>query len=204
VIPRAKFSRVDDISAAAIRQISGTLHGGVLRVVRTSSSSATPTRGRATTDRLGLDATVVHPTINSLRNSSRDSPGSSSTRRSPTACPRGRSSAPQGVQAHWVTYFRRIEEFLPSSTRWGARPRKLPGGRALCRRPARHPLASRPRNSGAVRCDGAHAVREKWSEIPHLPRPVIIHVGSGPKDPDWLGPVDDTHPEYVADECTWW
>ncbi len=46
--------------------------------------------------------------------------------------------------------------------------------------------------------DGAYAVREKWSDT-YPPTTQIVHVGSGPKDPDYKV-VDDTHPEYVVDE----
>jgi hypothetical protein len=93
-----------------------------------------------------------------------------------------------------VSYFRRIEGYLPFEEVERKTP-KLPEGVKVI---AQRGIPGFKTESSRVVRDGAYAVRDKWSDT-YPPTTQIIHVGTGPSDPD-AKPADDTHPEYVVDE----
>ena len=171
-------------------QISGTLHGAAF-FAGLDIVERYPHSRPSYYIKLGLDATVVYPTINFRFRNPFDYPivlhetvGSGLVRAEILGPSRKLT----------VTYFRRIEGYVPFEEVERKTPKLPEGVRSLAQRgiPGFKTASSR-----VVR-DGAYAVREKWSDT-YPPTTQIIHVGSGPKDPDYK-PVDDTHPEYVVDE----
>jgi len=171
-------------------QISGTLHGaaffaGLQMVERYPHSRP------SFYIKLGLDATVVYPTINFRFKNPFDFPivlhetVQNGVVRAEILGPERRLT---------VTYFRRIDEVIPFEEVERRTPKLPEGARVLAQRgiPGFRTMSSR-----VVR-DGAYAVRTRWSDS-YPPTTQIVHVGTGPKD-DAAKPKDDTHPEYVVDE----
>ncbi|MEZ4301240.1 MAG: VanW family protein [Polyangiaceae bacterium] len=171
-------------------QISGTLHGAAffsgLEIVERYPHSRP-----SYYIKLGLDATVVYPTINFRFKNPFDFPivlhetVSNGLVRAEILGPKRKLT---------VTYFRRIDEVLPFEEL--ERPTdKLPEGtRALAQRGI---PGFRTTSSRVVR-DGAYAVREKWTDS-YPPTSQIVNVGTGPSDLQ-REPKDDSHPEYTVDE----
>jgi vancomycin resistance protein YoaR len=171
-------------------QISGTLHGaaffaGLPMVERYPHSRP------SYYIKLGLDATVVYPTINFRFKNSFDTP---IVLHETVANGVVRAEILGAERKLTVSYFRRIDEVVPFEEVERKTPKLPEGARALAQRgiPGFRTVSSR-----VVR-DGAYATREKWSDA-YPPTTQIVHVGTGPKD-DGYKPVDDTHPEYVVDE----
>ncbi len=171
-------------------QISGTLHGAAffagLEIVERYPHSRP-----SYYIKLGLDATVVYPTINYRFRNNFDFPivlhetVSNGVVRAEILGPSRKLT---------VTYFRRIDDVIPFEE-VERKTSKLPEGvRVLAQRgiPGFKTYSSR------VIRDGAYAVREHWSDT-YPPTTQIVHVGSGPKDVNSKA-EDDPHPEYVADE----
>ena len=171
-------------------QISGTLHGaaffaGLHMVERYPHSRP------SYYIKLGLDATVVYPTINFRFKNTFDFPIVLHE-----TVQKGvvRAEILGPARKLTVTYFRRIDEVLPFEE-VERESKKLPQGvRVLAQRGI---PGFRTESSRVVR-DGAYAVREKWHDT-YPPTMQIIHVGTGPADPTFVG-KDDGHPEYVVDE----
>jgi vancomycin resistance protein YoaR len=171
-------------------QISGTLHGaaffaGLPMVERYPHSRP------SYYIKLGLDATVVYPTINFRFKNGFDTP---IVLHETVAGGVVRAEILGAERKLTVTYFRRIEEVLPFDEVERKTPKLPEGARSLAQRGI---PGFRTASSRVVR-DGAYAVREKWSDA-YPPTTQIVHVGTGPKD-DSYQPVEDTHPEYVVDE----
>lgn len=170
-------------------QISGTLHGAVffagLEVVERYPHSRP-----SYYIKLGLDATVVYPTINFRFRNNFDFPivlhetVSNGVVRAEILGPERKLT---------VTYFRRIDEVIPFEEVERETPKLPEGTRVLAQRgiPGFKTMSSR-----VVR-DGAYAVRTKWTDT-YPPTMQIVNVGTGPKDLEAKG-VDDAHPEYVVD-----
>lgn len=170
-------------------QISGTLHGAaffagleiVERYPHTRPSSYI---------KMGMDATVVYPTINFRFKNQYDFP--IAIHESVEAgVVRAEILGPSQDQV--VTLIRKVDEAipyeqlerkddrLPSGTRILAQ-RGIPGFRLHRYRTIRH---------------GSHTVREKWRDI-YPPTPQVIRIGTGPAT---LGKASSVGtPEYLADE----
>lgn len=170
-------------------QISGTLHGAVffagLEVVERYPHSRP-----SYYIKLGLDATVVYPTITYRFRNSFDFPivlhetVAGGVVRAEILGPRRDLT---------VSYFRRIDEVLPFDEVERPTPRLPEGSRVIAQRgiPGFTTMSSR-----VVR-DGAYAVRERWTDR-YPPTTQIVHVGTGPEE---LGAAeDDNHPEYTVDQ----
>jgi vancomycin resistance protein YoaR len=172
-------------------QVSGTLHGaaffaGLHMVERYPHSRP------SYYIKLGLDATVVYPSINFRFKNPFDFPivlhetVSNGVVRAEILGPERKLT---------VTYFRRIDEVVPFDEVERKTPKLPEGVRALAQRGI---PGFRTSSSRVVR-DGAYAVREKWSDA-YPPTTQIVHVGTGPKADDDKKAQDDPHPEYVVDE----
>ncbi|AUX47232.1 hypothetical protein SOCE26_087440 [Sorangium cellulosum] len=171
-------------------QISGTLHGAAffagLEIVERYPHSRP-----SYYIKLGLDATVVYPTINYRFRNPFDFP---IVLHETVAGGVVRAEILGPSRKLTVTYFRRIDEVLPFEELERPAPKLPEGKRVLAQRGI---PGFRTTSSRVVR-DGAYAVREKWSDS-YPPTTQIIHVGSGPRDLE-VKADDDNHPEYVADE----
>jgi vancomycin resistance protein YoaR len=171
-------------------QISGTLHGaaffsGLQMVERYPHSRP------SYYIKLGLDATVVYPTINFRFKNPFDFP---IVLHETVANGVVRAEILGPERKLTVTYFRRIDEVIPFEEVERKTPKLPEGARVLAQRGI---PGFRTTSSRVVR-DGAYAVRTKWSDS-YPPTTQIVHVGTGPKDDD-KKPQDDPHPEYVVDE----
>jgi vancomycin resistance protein YoaR len=171
-------------------QISGTLHGAAF-----FSGLAIVERYPHTRPsyyiKLGLDATVVYPSINFRFRNNFDVP---IVLHETVANGVVRAEILGPERKLTVTYFRRIDEVIPFDEVERKTPKLPEGARALAQRGI---PGFRTSSSRVVR-DGAYALRERWSSA-YPPTTQIVHVGTGAKD-DNFKPVDDSHPEYVVDE----
>ena len=171
-------------------QISGTLHGaaffaGLPMVERYPHSRP------SYYIKLGLDATVVYPTINFRFKNSFDVP---IVLHETVANGVVRAEILGPERKLTVSYFRHIDEVVPFDEVERKTPKLPEGVRVLAQRGI---PGFRTASSRVVR-DGAYAVREKWSDA-YPPTTQIIHVGTGPKDDNYKA-ADDAHPEYLVDE----
>lgn len=171
-------------------QISGTLHGaaffaGLHMVERYPHSRP------SYYIKLGLDATVVYPTINFRFQNPFDFP---IVLHETVANGVVRAEILGPERKLTVTYFRRIDEVVPFEEIERKTPKLPEGVRVLAQRGI---PGFRTSSSRVVR-DGAYAVREKWSDA-YPPTMQIVHVGTGPKDEN-AKVHDDNHPEYIVDE----
>ena len=184
----AQGELVDGIGGGTC-QISGTLHGAaffagleiVERYPHTRPSSYI---------KMGLDATVVYPTINfRVKN--------------PFAFPIVlHQTVKDGVvraevlgkdHPYTVTLIRRIDEAVPYEQAERPDNKLAHGERVLGQRGVAGFKVRRYR----IRRRGEHAVRERWLDV-YPPTTQIVRVGTGDGA---SGKVeDDPHPEYVADE----
>jgi vancomycin resistance protein YoaR len=171
-------------------QISGTLHGAAffagLEIV-----TRYPHSRPSYYIKLGLDATVVYPTINFRFRNPFDFP---IVLHETVAGGVVRAEILGPNRKLMVSYFRRIDEVVPFEE-VERESEKLPEGmRVLAQRGI---PGFKTTNSRVVR-DGAYAVREKWSDN-YPPTAQIVNVGTGPRDLESKS-EDDNHPEYVVDE----
>ncbi|APR82496.1 Vancomycin B-type resistance protein VanW [Minicystis rosea] len=171
-------------------QISGTLHGaaffsGLTMVERYPHSRP------SYYIKLGLDATVVYPTINFRFKNPFDFP---IVLHETVANGVVRAEILGPERKLTVTYFRRIDEVVPFEEVERKTPKLPEGARVLAQRGI---PGFRTSSSRVVR-DGAYAERTKWSDA-YPPTTQIVHVGTGPKD-EGAKYQDDNHPEYVVDE----
>ncbi|AUX26057.1 hypothetical protein SOCEGT47_066100 [Sorangium cellulosum] len=171
-------------------QISGTLHGAAffagLEIVERYPHSRP-----SYYIKLGLDATVVYPTINYRFRNPFDFP---IVLHEAVAGGVVRAEILGPSRKHTVTYFRRIDAVVPFEELERPTPKLPEGTRVLAQRG----IPGFKTTSSRVVRDGAYAVREKWSDS-YPPTTQIIHVGSGPRDLQ-VKATDDNHPEYLADE----
>jgi vancomycin resistance protein YoaR len=186
----AEGELVDGIGGGTC-QISGTLHGAaffagleiVERYPHTRPSSYI---------KMGLDATVVYPTINFRVKNTFPFPVvlhqtvKNGVVRAEVLGPR---------REHTVTMIRRIDSAIPYEE--VERPDKgLPTGvRHLGQRGV---PGFKLRRYRIVR-EGAHAIRERWDDV-YPPTTQIVRVGIGDLPKDKARGEDDKHPEYLADE----
>ncbi|MBK8251958.1 MAG: VanW family protein [Polyangiaceae bacterium] len=171
-------------------QISGTLHGAAffagLEIVERYPHSRP-----SYYIKLGLDATVVYPTINFRFRNNFDFP---IVLHETVAGGVVRAEILGPKRKLTVTYFRRIDEVIPFEQVERQTPKLPEGTKVLAQRGI---PGFRTTSSRVVR-DGAYAVREKWTDS-YPPTQQIINVGTGPSDLKTTG-HDDNHPEYTADE----
>lgn len=171
-------------------QISGTLHGAAF-FAGLDIVERYPHSRPSYYIKLGLDATVVYPTINFRF-------------RNPFSFPivlhetvsngvvRAEILGPE--RRHTVTYFRRIDEVVPFEEVERKTPKLPEGMRVLAQRG----IPGFKTTSSRVVRDGAHAVRYRWTDS-YPPTTQIFNVGSGPKELT-AEAKDDEHPEYIVDE----
>jgi hypothetical protein len=171
-------------------QISGTLHGAVF-FAGMDIVERYPHSRPSYYIKLGLDATVVYPTINFRFRNPFDFPIVLHESVS-NGIVRAEILGPS--RKYTVTYFRRIDEVLPFEETERKMPKLPEGTRVLAQRG----IPGFKTTSSRVVRDGAYARREKWSDS-YPPTMQIIHVGSGPSDAESRA-ADDNHPEYVVDE----
>jgi vancomycin resistance protein YoaR len=172
-------------------QISGTLHGAaffagldiVERYPHTRPSSYI---------KMGLDATVVYPTINfRIRNPFTFPVVLHQTVKNGVV--RAEILGPH--RSRTVTLIRRVLDSIPYEE--VERPDKtLPAGvRVLGQRGV---AGFKLRRYRLVR-EGLHATRERWDDV-YPPTTQIVRLGTGESVDTTKKPEDDPHPEYLADE----
>jgi len=171
-------------------QVSGTLHGAAffagLEIVERYPHSRP-----SFYIKLGLDATVVYPTINYRF-------------RNPFSFPivlhqtvkdgRVRAEILGPKRVHTVTYFRRIDDILPFEE-VVRETDKLPKGKRIV---TQRGIPGFRTTSSRLRRDGAYGVREKWTDK-YPPTTQIIAVGTGKKGTK-ARKTKDNHPEYRVAE----
>jgi vancomycin resistance protein YoaR len=171
-------------------QISGTLHGAAF-FAGLDIVERYPHSRPSYYIKLGLDATVVYPTINFRFRNPFDFPivlhetVANGVVRAEILGPKRKLT---------VTYFRRIDEVTAFEVVERPSPKLPEGTRVLAQRG----IPGFKTTSSRVVRDGAYAVREKWTDS-YPPTQQIIHVGTGPSDLTATA-KDDNHPEYTADE----
>src|SRR5262249_49191467 len=136
--------------------------------------------------KLGLDATVVYPTINFRFRNPFDFP---IVLHETVANGIVRAEILGPSRKHTVTFFRRIDEVLPFEELERPTP-KLPEGKRII---AQRGIPGFKTTRSRVVRDGAYATRTKWSD-PYPPTAQIVNVGTGPKDLESTA-EDDAHPE---------
>jgi vancomycin resistance protein YoaR len=172
-------------------QISGTLHGAaffsglevVERVPHTRPSSYI---------KMGLDATVVYPTINFRFRNPYDFPV---VLHETVVNGLVRAEILGPERKHAVTFIRRITEVTPYDQIEREDDRLPRGVKVLAQRGVAGFGVTRYR---IVR-EGPHAIRERWLDK-YPPTPQIIRLGTGDLPKDSVEYKDDAHPEYLADE----
>ncbi|HLV22954.1 MAG TPA: VanW family protein [Polyangiaceae bacterium] len=186
----AEGELVDGIGGGTC-QISGTLHGAaffagleiVERYPHTRPSSYI---------KMGLDATVVYPTINFRLKNPYDFPVVLH-QTVKNGVVRAEILGPERTRT--VTLIRRIDAAMPYEE-VERDDKDLPKGvRVLSQRGMPGFKLHRYR---IVR-NGPHAVRERWNDV-YPPTTQIIRVGTGDMPRDSVRAQDDPHPEYLADE----
>jgi vancomycin resistance protein YoaR len=186
----AEGELVDGIGGGTC-QISGTLHGAaffagleiVERYPHTRPSSYI---------KMGLDATVVYPTINfRLKNPFSFPVVLHETVKNGVV----RAEVLGPKRTHTITLIRRIDSAIPYEE--VERPDKtLPSG--VRRLGQRGVPGFKLRRYRIVR-EGAHAKRERWDDV-YPPTSQIVRVGTADLPKDKVKAEDDRHPEYLADE----
>jgi len=186
----AEGELVDGIGGGTC-QISGTLHGAIFfaglelveRIPHTRPSSYI---------KMGLDATVVYPTINfRFKNPYSFPVVLHETVKNGVV--RAEVLGPERPRT--VTFVRRILDAIPYEEL--ERPDKeLPRGERVLSQ--RGMAGFKLRRYRIVR-SGQHAVRERWDEI-YPPTSQIVRVGTGDMKEGSVKRQDDPHPEYLADE----
>ncbi|MFO0567496.1 MAG: VanW family protein [Polyangiaceae bacterium] len=186
----AEGELVDGIGGGTC-QISGTLHGAaffsgldiVERYPHTRPSSYI---------KMGLDATVVFPTINFRVKNGFDFPVvlhetvKNGAVRAEVLGPR---------RARTVTLIRRIDSAIPYEEVERDDPNLPEGVRVLSQRG----VAGFKLHRYRIVREGEHAVRERWSDV-YPPTTQIVKVGRGNMPKDSIATKHDEHPEYLADE----
>ncbi len=185
----AQGELVDGIGGGTC-QIAGTLHGAAffagLDVVERH-----PHTRPSFYIKMGLDATVVYPTITlRLRNSFDHPVVLHETVRDGLV--RAEILGPR--RGRTVTFVRKIDEVVPFAELERQDPKLPRGARVLSQRGI---PGFRTHRYRIVR-DGAFAVRERWNDS-YPPTNQIVRVGTA-EGGDADAVADDPHPEYVADD----
>ena len=186
----AEGELVDGIGGGTC-QISGTLHGAAFFAGLGIVERYPHTRPSAYI-KLGLDATVVYPTINMRLQNTLPFPivlhetVKNGVVRAEILGPR---------RSRTVTMIRRIVDAIPYEE--VERPDKTleAGKRVLGQRGV---AGFKVRRYRIVR-EGPNAVRERWDDV-YPPTTQIVRVGAAEEGKAKAGITDDPHPEYLADE----
>ncbi|HVY26740.1 MAG TPA: VanW family protein [Polyangiaceae bacterium] len=186
----AEGELVDGIGGGTC-QISGTLHGAAF-FAGLSIVERYPHTRPSSYIKMGLDATVVYPTINfRLKNPFSFPVVLHETVKNGVV--RAEILGPK--RTHTVTLIRRIDAAIPYEE--VERPDKtLPNG---VRRLGQRGVAGFKLRRYRITREGAHAVRERWDDT-YPPTSQIVRVGTGDMPKDSVKAEDDKHPEYLADE----
>jgi vancomycin resistance protein YoaR len=186
----AEGELVDGIGGGTC-QISGTLHGASFFAGLGIVERYPHTRPSAYI-KMGLDATVVYPTIDfRIRNPFEFPIVLHETVKNGVV----RAEILGQAQPLTVTFIRRITEALPFEQVERKDDRLPRGVRILSQRGVPGFKLTRYR----ILRDGDHAVREKWADV-YPPTTQIVRMGSGTMPRDSVTAEDDPHPEYAADE----
>jgi vancomycin resistance protein YoaR len=186
----AEGELVDGIGGGTC-QVSGTLHGAAFFAGLAMVERYPHTRPSSYI-KMGLDATVVYPTIDFRIRNPFDFPivlhetVKNGVVRAEILGPR---------QPLTVTLIRRIVEALPFEQVERPDDRLPRGVRVLAQRGVPGFKLVRYR----ILRDGDHAVRERANDT-YPPTLQIIRVGTGSMEKNSVKAEDDPHPEYVADE----
>lgn len=186
----AEGELVDGIGGGTC-QISGTLHGAAFFAGLAIVERYPHTRPSSYI-KMGLDATVVYPTINfRVKNPFSFPVVLHETVKNGVV--RAEILGPK--RTHTVTLIRRVDSSIPYEE--VERPDKaLPSG---VRRLGQRGVAGFKLRRYRIVRDGAHAVRERWDDT-YPPTQQIVRVGTGDMPKDSVRAEDDRHPEYLADE----
>ncbi len=186
----AEGELVDGIGGGTC-QISGTLHGAAF-FAGLSIVERYPHTRPSSYIKMGLDATVVYPTINfRLKNPFPFPVVLHETVKNGVV--RAEILGPKRTRT--VTLIRHIDSAIPYEE--VERPDKtLPSG---VRRLGQRGVAGFKLRRYRIVREGAHAVRERWDDT-YPPTSQIVRVGSGDMPKDSVRSEDDQHPEYLADE----
>jgi hypothetical protein len=186
----AEGELVDGIGGGTC-QISGTLHGAAF-FAGLSIVERYPHTRPSSYIKMGLDATVVYPTIDfRLKNPFSFPVVLHETVKNGTV----RAEVLGPKRTHTVTLIRRIDAAIPYEE--VERPDKtLPNG---VRRLGQRGVAGFKLRRYRIVREGAHAVRERWDDT-YPPTSQIVRVGTGDMPKDSVKAEDDHHPEYLADE----
>ena len=186
----AEGELVDGIGGGTC-QISGTLHGAAFFAGLAIVERYPHTRPSSYI-KMGMDATVVYPTINfRLKNPFSFPVVLHQTVKNGVV--RAEILGPKRTRT--VTLIRRIDSAIPYDE--VERPDKaLPAG---VRRLGQRGVAGFKLRRYRIVREGPHAVRERWDDT-YPPTSQIVRVGIGEMPKDSVKAEDDKHPEYVADE----
>jgi vancomycin resistance protein YoaR len=186
----AEGELVDGIGGGTC-QISGTLHGAAF-FAGLSIVERYPHTRPSSYIKMGLDATVVYPTINfRVKNPFSFPVVLHETVKNGVV--RAEILGPKRTRT--VTLIRHIEAAIPYEE--VERPDKtLPNG---VRRLGQRGVAGFKLRRYRIVREGANAVRERWDDN-YPPTQQIVRVGSGDMPKDSVKSQDDQHPEYLADE----
>ncbi len=185
----AQGELVDGIGGGTC-QVAGTLHGAAFFAGLDIVERHPHTRPSFYI-KMGLDATVVYPTITlRLRNSFDHPVVLHETVRDGVV--RAEILGPR--RSRTVTFVRKIDEVLPFAELERPDPKLPKGIKVLSQRGI---PGFRTHRYRIVR-EGAFAVRERWNDT-YPATSQIIRVGTA-ETGDADGVSDDPHPEYVADE----
>lgn len=186
----AQGELVDGIGGGTC-QISGTLHGAAFFAGLEIVERYPHTRPSGYI-KLGMDATVVYPTINfRVRNPFKVPVVLHQTVKNGVV----RAEVLGPKRTHTVTLIRRILDAMPYEEIERPDPQIAHGVRVLGQRGV---PGFKLRRYRIVR-EGDHAVRERWDDV-YPPTTQIVRVGSKDTSGDEPVPKDDRHPEYLADE----
>ena len=186
----AEGELVDGIGGGTC-QISGTLHGAAffagLKIVERY-----PHTRPSSYIKMGLDATVVYPTINfRIKNPFKFPIVLHETVKSGKV----RAEILGKRQSKLVTLIRRIDSAIPYEELERLDPKLPSGTRVLGQRGIPGFKLHRYR----ILRDGNHAVRQRWDDV-YPPTTQIVRVGTGDVSKTKVSIKDDPHPEYLADE----
>jgi hypothetical protein len=172
-------------------QISGTLHGAAF-FAGLSIVERYPHTRPSSYIKMGLDATVVYPTINfRLKNPYPFPVVLHQTVKNGVV----RAEILGKRRTRTITLIRKIDQALPYEEL--ERPDKdLPSGMRVL---GQRGIAGFRIHRYRIVRDGEHAVRERWNDT-YPPTTQIVLVGTGDMKADDARADDDPHPEYVADE----
>jgi vancomycin resistance protein YoaR len=186
----AEGELVDGIGGGTC-QISGTLHGAAF-FAGLSIVERYPHTRPSSYIKMGLDATVVYPTINfRLKNPFSFPVVLHETVKNGVV--RAEILGPKRTRT--VTLIRHIDSAIPYEE--VERPDKaLPSG---MRRLGQRGVAGFKLRRYRIVREGVHAVRERWDDT-YPPTSQIVRVGTGDMPKDSVKVEDDHHPEYLADE----